>query len=167
MLHIVEGDLLKAGLDAIVNPCNTVGVAGRGLSWQIAQRYPETKPMYYRACQDGILARGGDIAMSEANDGTYVLHVATKEHWRNPSRIEWVHRGLHSIVLQVASHNRSSQIPLPDGSFTNQRYIHTLALPPLGAGLGGLDGREVLRLTREAIAFYPEWDVDVYYFLPR
>ena len=43
-------DLLYAGVDALVNPVNCVGVMGKGLALQFKKMYPGNFDEYKKAC---------------------------------------------------------------------------------------------------------------------
>ncbi len=69
----------------------------------------------------------------------------TKRHWRGKSRIEDIESGLTALVGEI-----------------NARGIRSIALPPLGSGLAGLDWTRVRTLIKQALADYPSVDVVVY-----
>ena len=62
----------------------------------------------------------------------YIINFPTKRHWRGKSRIEDIETGLESLVREIRS-----------------RSIRSIAIPPLGSGLGGLDWPSV-RVRLEA-----------------
>jgi hypothetical protein len=130
-------DLFASGCDALVNPVNTVGVMGAGLAKQFARRYPDLLAPYQDACRSGVLHVGGAWLWA-APDGIVVACVATKKDWRNPSRIGWVRGGL--IRLDAAVRRDS---------------IDSVAVPALGAGLGGLPWDDVHRITIEVLEKSP------------
>src|SRR3954467_428641 len=133
MLHIVEGNVLDAGLEAIVNPCNTTGAYGRGLSAEIMGKYPEVAREYTLSCNTPYFRYGGDLITTWTKTGPIIVHIATKEDWRNPSRYEWVTTGLANLR-----------------SWLDKGHVTNIGLIPLGAGLGGLDGKVILDLTKQA-----------------
>jgi O-acetyl-ADP-ribose deacetylase (regulator of RNase III) len=77
----------------------------------------------------------------------YVINFPTKRHWRGQSRIEDITEGLKDLV-----------------SVARSREIKSIALPPLGCGLGGLDWQVVRSLIEEAFKDLP--DVRVLLFPP-
>lgn len=111
--------IIKQGVDIfsmsdralIVNPVNTVGVMGAGLAKQFAIRYPDMVGPYKEACKTGDLDIGKPWRWND------VICVATKQHWRDPSQYAFVEASLKHLC----------------------HYTTPIALPPLGAGLGGLD----------------------------
>jgi len=113
-----------AGEYAIVNPVNTVGVMGKGLALQFKKRYPEAYDSYKLFCMAGSLTTGR-VKMVFV-DRTTIFMFPTKEHWRNKSKLEWITAGLHDM------HNKASKFG-----------ITKIAMPLVGAGLGGLRAQDV------------------------
>lgn len=124
-----RGDILKADdLDAIVNPVNCVGVMGKGLARQFASRYPQIVTPYRDACHTGKLTTERCFIQTVSREGSpqYIVNLATKEDWRNPSRIEWIEAGMHDMYRQL-----------------EERGVWSVGIPALGAGLGGLRWQDV------------------------
>ena len=121
-LIIKTGDILTSDAEVLVVPVNTVGVMGAGLAKQVAKRWSDALPSYQAWCRQTKPA-GGSIGWS---DGW--VWFATKEHWRQPSELSWIEKGLRRLV-QIARDERGS--------------IDTIALPLLGCGLGGLNPAHV------------------------
>lgn len=124
------GDVLAAPAEALVNTVNCVGVMGRGVALQFKQAYPENFKAYAAACEAGEV-RPGSMFVFETGRLTnprFVINFPTKRHWRAKSRIEDIEAGLDALVAEIQA-----------------RGIRSVALPPLGAGLGGLDWRVVRR----------------------
>ena len=107
---------------------NLVGVMGKGLAKQTANRWPGCVAPYRRACQTGSLRRGR-ILPWQRPDGGWVLQTPTKEHWRNPSTISLVAQSVRELV-------RSAE----------ELKLKRIGIPPLGCGLGGLDWPAVREL---------------------
>ncbi len=123
MIEVVNGNLLEAPVEALVNPVNCVGVMGKGLALAFAKRYPEVDRAYVADCRAGRFSPGAVRAYpTDALVGpSTVICVATKDHWRHPSKLEWIRSGLASlgVLLEVEG-------------------IASVAIPALGCGLGGL-----------------------------
>lgn len=138
MILYRTGDMLSApGISVI--PVNCVGVMGKGLALQAAKKWPWVVPLYKEITRGGI----ADIAPGEVrwfsndvvDDHTLCL-LATKAHWRDPSRLVWVKRGIEHIA-------GSSW----DGAIFN--------VPKLGCGLGGLDWKDVKPLMEKYLTDAP------------
>lgn len=132
------GDLLDAPADAICNPVNLAGVMGRGLALQFRTRWPESYRAYRAALRSGRL-RGGRVHAHRLPDGRHVLHCPTKDHWRDRSPIALVHATIDAI-----------------GPCCVRHAIRSVAVPPLGCGLGGLEWTGVRDLLLAAAAKHPE-----------
>jgi O-acetyl-ADP-ribose deacetylase (regulator of RNase III) len=74
-----------------------------------------------------------------------VINFPTKRHWKGNSRMEDVEAGLADLVREVRS-----------------RDIRSIAVPPLGCGLGGLDWHEVRPRIEEAFRALPDVKVLLY-----
>ena len=144
-----KGDILAADdLEAIVNPVNCVGVMGKGLARQFAGRYPQILPPYKTACRKGELtiSRPQLVAVATGNEQPrYVVNLATKVHWKNPSRLEWIDQGLASMYRQL-----------------EKLRIASVGIPALGAGLGGLPWSQVAPLIVQHAAQHPTVRTVVY-----
>ena len=132
------GDLLEAPADAICNPVNLVGVMGRGLALQFRTRWPASYRAYRAALRSGRL-RSGRVHAHPLPDGRHVLHCPTKDHWRERSSITLVRATIDAIGPCCIRHG-----------------IRSVAVPPLGCGLGGLDWTVVRALLLDAAARRPE-----------
>jgi O-acetyl-ADP-ribose deacetylase (regulator of RNase III) len=150
MIEMAKGDLLQAPVEALVNAVNVVGVMGKGIALQFKTTYPDMFQSYKEACQSGNLNIGKlHIYEIEGNDHPgFIINFPTKRHWRNSSKIEYVDMGLVALVAEVKS-----------------RSIHSIAIPALGCGLGGLAWDDVyLRIVR---SFDELPDVKVLLFPPH
>lgn len=148
MIIECTGDLLKANARALVNPVNCVGVMGKGLAKQFKEQHPESFVTYAAACREGRVQRGRVLIHDYAPDGDdgdgvrWIIQFPTKGHWRQPSRLCDIKSGLDDLVTQV-----------------NRRGIKSIAIPPLGCGLGGLNPEHVKPLIKAA--FEPLTEVNV------
>lgn len=134
-------DLLDSVAQGLVNPVNCVGVAGAGLALQFRKRWPEQVAEYSVYCRDGRL-RPGVIHDALLPDGRRILSLPTKRHWRDRSNLADVATGL--IGLR---------------HYCEETGLASVALPPVGCGLGGLAVKDVADLVstylkKDDIVFY-------------
>jgi O-acetyl-ADP-ribose deacetylase (regulator of RNase III) len=147
MVSYVEGDILQARADALVNTVNCVGVMGRGIALQFKRAFPQNFKAYAAACKREEV-RPGRMFIFEtgALEGPrYIVNFPTKVHWRGKSRLEYIESGLEALVADV-----------------HRLAIHSIAIPPLGSGLGGLSWSEVRPLIDRALTELPGVDALVY-----
>lgn len=149
MIEFTTGDILQADAEALVNTVNCVGVMGRGIALQFKNRFPENFKAYAAACASEAV-QPGRMFVHETRSLTnprFVINFPTKRHWKGKSRIEDIESGLKALVDEI-----------------RERDIRSIAIPPLGAGLGGLDWADVRPLIVAAMA--PLEDVRVLVFEP-
>jgi O-acetyl-ADP-ribose deacetylase (regulator of RNase III) len=148
-IELKTGDILRADADAIVNTVNCVGIMGRGIALQFKNAYPANFKAYKAAC-DAEQVQPGRMFVFETGKFTprFIINFPTKRHWKGKSRIEDVEAGLVSLVDEIKS-----------------RGIKSIAIPPLGAGLGGLEWNQVLPRIKLAVQDIP--NVDVIIFEPK
>ena len=123
-------DILTENVEALVNTVNCVGIMGRGIALQFKNAFPENFKSYVEACDRGEV-RPGRMFVSETGQLTcprYIINFPTKRHWRGKSRMEDIEAGLVTLVQEIRARN-----------------IRSIAIPPLGSGLGGLDWAQVRR----------------------
>ncbi len=146
MVRFTQGDILKTDAEALVNTVNCVGVMGRGVALQFKQAYPDNFRSYAAACERGEVRPGRMFVFeTHALNPRLIVNFPTKRHWRGKSRIEDIQSGLDALVDEV-----------------RKRDVKSIALPPLGAGLGGLDWRAVRPLIEQALARLPDVDATVF-----
>ena len=150
MIKITQGNLLKAPAEALVNTVNTVGVMGKGIALQFRQAFPEMYRAYEKACKDGDLQLG-QVQIFDlgglVGGPRWIINFPTKGHWRAASRLADVESGLIDLVAKI-----------------RKLGIHSIAIPPLGCGNGGLDWSEVRPQIEKAFQSLP--DVQVLLFEP-
>jgi|HubBroStandDraft_5_1064220.scaffolds.fasta_scaffold113842_1 uncharacterized protein YwgA/O-acetyl-ADP-ribose deacetylase (regulator of RNase III) len=123
-VRILEGDLLKSNMHALVNTVNTVGIMGKGVALAFKKRYPDMYRDYVKRCDQGEV-RLGEPYIYRANDHV-IVNFPTKQHWRSVSRLSDIEAGLDYLE----HHYKEWQ-------------IKSLAVPPLGCGNGQLEWRVV------------------------
>ena len=149
MIKTMQGDIVKAEAEALVNTVNCVGVAGRGVALQFKKTFRENFKKYLAACKRKEV-QPGKMFVTETGQVTfpqYIINFPTKRHWRGKSRIEDIEAGLADLVKTV-----------------KRLKIRSIAIPPLGSGLGGLRWAVVRPKIMEA--FKPLTDVTLFLFEP-
>lgn len=140
-MEFTKGNLLQADTEAIVNTVNCVGIMGRGIAAQFKREFPENFKAYEKACKRHEVVPGKMFIFETglATGPRFIVNFPTKRHWRGKSRIEDIESGLTALVDEV-----------------NARGIKSIAVPPLGCGLGGLDWKDVRPLIEKAFATLPD-----------
>jgi O-acetyl-ADP-ribose deacetylase (regulator of RNase III) len=136
-LHHTRGNLLNSNCYVLVNAVNCVGVTGAGLAKQFQDRWPDQVAEYREFCRAGKMKPG---ALHEAvlPDGRVMLSVPTKRHWRDRSLFSDVAAGIEAMV-----------------DWCDQVRPVSIAIPPLGCGLGGLPQHQILNAVTAKMADLP------------
>ena len=143
MVTFTSGDIFSSPAQVLTNTVNVVGVMGAGLALEFKRRYPAMFEDYRARCErQGVLP--GEPYLWE-DDRVQILNFPTKRHWQNPSRLEDVDNGLQFLA---ANYQRLG--------------IQSVALPPLGCGLGGLKWEQVRPLIVKHLGGLPDLEVYVY-----
>lgn len=128
MIEYKTGDILREDAEALVNTVNSVGIMGRGIALQFKNAFPENFKSYAAACGRNEVQPGRMFVVETGRltNPRYIINFPTKRHWRGKSRIEDIEAGLAALAEEIRSRN-----------------IRSIAIPPLGSGLGGLDWSDV------------------------
>ena len=130
MILYVKGDLFQSPAQVLVNTVNTVGVMGRGIALEFKRLFPEMYRQYREMCEQRQFEIG--MLWLYKSPNKWVLNFPTKEHWRYPSRVEYIEAGLQKFVNSYAD-----------------MEIHSIAFPALGCGNGKLDFETQVRPLME------------------
>ena len=143
MFKALIGDLFESRARTLVNTVNCVGVMGKGIADQFKRRFPDMFTDYKRKV-DRKTVRLGEPYLYRDASGLGIINFPTKDHWRSPSRLTDIERGLDHLVDHIMDWE-----------------IKSLAMPPLGCGNGGLEWSEVGPLIYHKLSRLPI-EVEVY-----
>ena len=147
MIYFTTGDIFWCGAEALVNPVNCVGVMEKGIALKCKKLYPENYKEYREACK---WLKPGKLYTHRVSDPSnhvkYIINFPTKDHWRNPSKLEYISEGLDALKDEI-----------------NTLRLYSITIPALGCGCGGLNWRDVEPLIREKLS---DVDCEVYCYVP-
>jgi O-acetyl-ADP-ribose deacetylase (regulator of RNase III) len=139
-------DIFESGARCIVNTVNCHAhhlKPGRqmGLAKAFEERFPDIQPRFKDACSKGLMKPGSVLIFRidsktgkrSAEGDLFIANVATKDHWRDKSKISWVRTGVQKLAMAV-----------------EKKRIPSIAIPQMGAGLGGLPWKDVQLEVHEA-----------------
>ncbi len=138
MIHYKKGDLFESGAEALVNTVNTVGVMGKGIALQFKNMFPDNFKIYSNACKKKELKVGQLLVTEEIKlfaERKIIINFPTKTNWRQPSKYEYVEDGLVELINVIKEKN-----------------IKSIAIPPLGAGNGGLNWNKVKQILERHLS---------------
>jgi O-acetyl-ADP-ribose deacetylase (regulator of RNase III) len=146
VIEYTKGDILEADAEALVNTVNCVGVMGRGIALAFKHAYPANFKEYAAACKRGDVLPGRMLVHDTGQlHPRWIVNFPTKRHWRGRSRLEDIRSGMDALVHEIRA-----------------RDIRSIAVPPLGSGLGGLDWPVVRRVIEDALSAVPDVEVLLY-----
>ncbi len=146
MVTYTEGNIFESSAQVITNPINCVGVMGKGLALQFKQKYPQMFADYKARCAKREVKLGEPYLWDD--EYVQILNFPTKDQWQQKSKLSYIEDGLKFIAENYTLLG-----------------IHSLALPPLGCGLGGLSWDEVQPLIEKYLG--PLADLEVYVYVPK
>lgn len=134
MIEYINKTVFNSGCEGLVNTINCDGVMGAGIALEFSLRYPEMLKQYEADCKNNKV-KIGEILTYDVPD-CLIINFPTKVHWKYPSNILWIEKGLDYLVNHYKEWN-----------------ITSIAIPPLGCNNGGLDfEREVKPLIEKKLA---------------
>lgn len=150
MIQFKQANLLESDAQAIVNTVNTVGVMGKGIALQFKNQYPNNYKLYAMACKANEVVVGKMFVTEETSllgGKKIIINFPTKTDWRKPSEYSYIESGLQDLVNVIQEKN-----------------IKSIAIPPLGAGNGGLDWNKVKELIEK---YLKNLDCEVQIYQPN
>ena len=131
MILFKNGDIFESKCEAIVNTVNTKGVMGKGLALEFKKRFPQNFIAYKKACIENKVTVGKIFIFDNGlfENTRYIFNFPTKDHYKAKSKIEYIQDGLLDMIRKIKELN-----------------IKSIAIPPLGCGLGGLEWNKVKKV---------------------
>ena len=149
MIKYITGNILESKADALINTVNTVGVMGKGIALQFKKAYHNNYKAYVQACKKNEIGIGKLLIVKDSNLDSgekYIINFPTKKDWRKPSEYEFIEAGLEDLIRIIKDYN-----------------IKSIAIPPLGAGNGGLEWEKVKKMIENKLS---NIEIDIFVFEP-
>jgi O-acetyl-ADP-ribose deacetylase (regulator of RNase III) len=149
MIKYIEGDIFESKAEALINTVNTVGVMGKGIALQFKKAFPNNYKSYVEACKKNEIQIGKVFIVKDSNlqiGAKYIINFPTKKHWRNSSEYHYIESGLDDLIRVLKEYK-----------------IKSVAIPPLGAGNGGLEWEKVKIIIEHKLK---SLDVEINIFEP-
>ncbi|MBI4508323.1 MAG: macro domain-containing protein [Deltaproteobacteria bacterium] len=126
-VHVAKADITLMPVDAIVNPANSLGIMGGGVSAAIRRRGGEKIQQEAMACAP--IAVGAAVVTTAGRLHTKaVIHAPTMDEPGLRIGVENVRRATRAALIAAAVHG-----------------FDTIAMSGLGTGVGGVDQDEAAR----------------------
>lgn len=137
MIEVKKGNIFSTQCQTIVNTVNCVGVMGAGIAYEYKLRYPRMFNKYKKYCTDESISIGKlwiyNLETDNNSSAKYskILNFPTKDHWKYPTKKEYLEKGLQKFLDTYA-----------------QKNIKSIAFPLLGADKGGLGEKKSIEIMR-------------------
>lgn len=141
MIRYTDTTVFNVDVQTIVNTINCVGVMGSGLALEFKLRFPEMYEDYAQRCKRKEVKVGRPY-LYRGYENPLILNFPTKNHWKYPSKVSWVEKGLQYFIENYEK-----------GS------IQSVAFPKLGTSRGGLDWQVVKPLMEK---YLDRIDLEIY-----
>ena len=147
MIGYTQGNLLEDRSEALVNTVNTVGVMGKGIALMFKERFSDNYQRYVAACKNKEVQIGRMFVTEphELEGPKWIVNFPTKMGWRAPSKMEWIVDGLKDLRR-----------------FVIDKGVRSIAIPPLGAGNGGLEWSDVREQIEATLGDLANVEIQVY-----
>jgi O-acetyl-ADP-ribose deacetylase (regulator of RNase III) len=149
MIHYTTGNILESDAQALVNTVNTVGIMGKGIALQFKNAFPNNFKAYVDACKKKEIAIGKLLVTKDRNLNSgekIIINFPTKKDWRKSSEYSYIEEGLDDFLKII-----------------EKKQIKSVALPPLGAGNGGLEWEKVKQILEHRLSAL---NIDIYVYEP-
>lgn len=148
-IKYVKGNLLEAPEKFILHGCNMQGRYGSGVAKQIKAKYPSAFTAYKLAIDGGMAL--GTVSWAEQEDGKLIMNGLTQQYYgRKAGEVYVSYEALRSVMINVCwfanMHRLHNKIP--------EEYIMAVAMPKIGAGLGGGDWNIISEIIEEESLFF-------------
>ena len=150
MITYKTGDLMEAPEIAMAHGCNTQGLMGAGVARLVRTKYRDAYDAYYEACMTGRFhvgtAQGVWCDPTDSGD-RLIYNLGTQRH-PGADATAW------GVFLSFAN--------MAEDAFA--RGITTVAIPKIGAGIGGMDWDDVEYAIEDALenSTHPNLSIVVY-----
>lgn len=124
MINFVKGDLFGSSAQTLINTVNCRGVMGKGIALEFKRRFPGLFESYVNDYLKGEVKIGAVTIWKGPEK--WVVNFPTKDDWRKASSYDYVEKGLLDLRKKLDTWG-----------------VLSLAMPPLGCGLGSLDWAKV------------------------
>lgn len=138
MLNIIPiGDIFDIeNITSYAHGCNCAGAMGKGIALQFREKFPDMYKQYKLLCKNHNF-RPGDVFDYNYGNG-HIYNLATQISWRTKAKIEYIQDSVNRM-FELATIND----------------VYQIAMPTIGAGLGGLVWNDVKDVIKDISDKYP------------
>lgn len=140
MITYVTGDLLGANQKVIVHGCNNRGIMGSGVAAQIRAKWPNVYEVY--ALKHRVFGLDlGDVIPVATMDGKIIVNAVTQDGFGRDGRRYVDYAAIERCFVTINDRVHGWEVT-------------EIALPRIGAGLGGGDWTIIEGIINRTATFY-------------
>jgi O-acetyl-ADP-ribose deacetylase (regulator of RNase III) len=147
-IKYLEGNILEATTQVVVNTVNCEGFMGKGLALQFKKNFPDMFNDYKLKCKEGQIGIGR-LHLYKNSLRYWILNFPTKDQWRQKSKLEYIEKGLMEFKNKY-----------------KEWGITSIAFPRLGCQQGGLDWSDVKLVMEKNLSDLPGLQVEIFSYKP-
>jgi len=147
IIFIENKSILDSNSQAIVNPVNCVGVAGKGLALLFKKHHYNSFLKYRRQCEHYNLMVGAPFVDKLPNE-KLIIYFPTKQHYRDNSEYSYIEDGMKALIKIIKDHS-----------------ITSISLPKLGCGLGQLNFETVYLIICKHLFTVKHLPITIYIYI--
>jgi len=123
----LQGNLFDSKAQTLVNTVNCEGIMGKGIALEFKKRFPEMFQDYVKRCEHGEVRLGKPYLYRHKElFQPWIINFPTKDTWRSVTKLSDIIAGLEYLLKNYKNWG-----------------ITSIAVPPLGCGLGQLEWKVV------------------------
>ena len=141
IIYIEQEDIFDIkGVTSYAHGCNCLGSMGRGVAVQFRNKFPQMYVEYHRMCRNKLF-HPGDVYDYDYGDG-HIYNMATQYDYCPPGELAKLE------YIEVAT-RKMMKLATAAG-------VKSIALPTIGAGLGGLKWDDVKAVMEKIASDCPD-----------
>lgn len=136
-MKYIEKNILSSNEDIIVHGCNCQGKMGSGVALAIRNKWPEAYRAYvYKYKNFGLQL--GEIQAIPIENGRFIINAMTQEFYGRDGKRYVSYEAIESCMQKISD-------------FMKEYGLHSIAMPPIGSGLGGGDWNIIKEIIKEKL----------------
>ena len=131
-IKFCSGDIFETESNvALAHGCNCAGAMGKGIAVAFKQHWPDMYDAYKLKCDRSEFIPGDVFPWHDESTGRMIYNLGTQRTWRTKATLKAIEQSTTSMLQQA-----------------QQQGVSSVAMPLIGAGLGGLAAEDVKALLQ-------------------
>lgn len=147
----IDGDIFTTKMPAIGHGVNLQGDMGSGIAKTVREKFPLVNEIYVDACKNKVLEPGDclPIRAHADSESLWILNLVSQIYGGANAKYTYLAESVRKAFAWTQAHDYTG-----------------LALPRIGAGVGGLQWEFVLEILKEISEDYPNIELEIWTYQP-